>query len=141
MIKTAPLGDDPFGQLSGGLLVLKGMLFGVPDPNALMELDRAHFADDWAFSLDDCGDEYYANDTYFIPLAESPDASRVQTLTICGLLVQYAEQDQTIMEALQRVGFAIVSSTDGDIAGTGWHLKNWVPPPWREDQMRIITMI
>lgn len=117
------------------------MLFDVPDLNTLMYPDRNKFADDWAFSLDDCGEEYYANNTYFIPLAESPDASRVQTLTICGLLVQYAEQDQTAEEALQRVGFAIVSSMDGDIAGTGWHLKNWVPPPWREDQMRTLTII
>lgn len=140
LMKTTPLGDDLLGQLSGGVLVLKGMLFTVLDLKALTEIDKDDYLDNWAFSLDDCGDEYHTNNTYFVSLAESPDAWRVKRLRICGILVQDAKQNQTTETVFQRVGFAIVAPDDGDIAGTGIKLDNWVVPPWREDQLQVITI-
>jgi hypothetical protein len=132
---TTSQNQDPFGKLLGGELRLNCALFKVPSLREMIE-DRENYEDkvehdDWAFSLDDCGDDYFDLSTYFLPLAESPDFSPRDNLHIGGIFVQM-DINCGQKRAFQRIGFAVVSN-DGNIANSGWYCEQWVAPPWPAD--------
>ncbi|KAH8881099.1 HET-domain-containing protein [Thozetella sp. PMI_491] len=134
-------GDDPFGQVTGGELHLKGILFKIPPIALIKESDQLQNEefDAWAFGLDHCGIAYWEDQSFFLPLAISPDASEWDNLVVCGLIVQQAANFEDT-GAYTRVGFAIVSE-DGHIANSGWYCENWVPPPWHHSQQQLIVIV
>jgi len=140
---TIPASIDPFGKLVGGELNLRCVLFKTPSLRDIVEgkddySEKVEF-DDWALSLDDCGEEFYDTETFFLPLAESPDASHRENLELCGILVQ-KDSDHGDGLAFQRIGFAILSR-DGGIGNSGWHCHKWIPPPWPEHVFETITLV
>jgi hypothetical protein len=137
---TVPKNGDSFGQVVGGELVLKGKLFHLPSLKALAELDRGNLAT-YTFSLDDSGDHFHDRDTFFIPLADSPNFSGYKNFTICGLLLQAVEGGVGLQRAFQRVGFAVISNVDGNVADSGYHLENWIPPPWPEEVLQHVVIV
>lgn len=118
-----PKSGDPFGQVAGGELVSKGKLFHLPSLKALAELDRGDLAA-YMFSLDDCGDHFYDKNTFFIPLVDSSNFSMYKELTIYGLFLQAVEGGTGRQGPFQRVGFAVASNVDGNVAHSGCHLEN-----------------
>jgi hypothetical protein len=113
-IQTTPKSGDSFGQLSGGELVLKGKLFHLPSFKLLAGQKQKNLSF-FSFSLDDCGNYFHGADTFFIPLVESSGLSTHEGDMICGLLLQ-AEGGMGRQGTFQRVGFAVVSHVDGDVA-------------------------
>jgi hypothetical protein len=74
--------------------VLKAKLFHLPSFKALAEMERGYLSRR-AFSLDDCGDHFY-HDTFFVPFVDSSKFIAADNgLTVCGLLIQGAEDLQT----------------------------------------------
>ncbi|KAH6869670.1 heterokaryon incompatibility protein-domain-containing protein [Thelonectria olida] len=141
-VQTQSISGDQFGQLTGGHLTVRGILFEFPPLAAFMDdlerfRDRPRF-DDWAMSLDDCGDDYYKNKTWFLPLAVAPAASRRLNLEICGILIQEMD-DCSETTVFTRVGFAIVAN-DGEIANSTWYLNNWILRPWSPEYVKIVTL-
>jgi hypothetical protein len=119
-------------------------MFKVPSLRKMVE-GRENYEDtleydDWALSIDDCGENCFDLETYFLPLAESAEFWLLsEDLVIGGILVQQGS-NLGRERAFQRVGFAAVSN-DGNIANSGWHCEQWAAPPWPEDifQQVIIT--
>jgi hypothetical protein len=118
-------------------------MFKVPSLRKIVE-DRENYEDtvehdDWAFSIDDCGEDCFDLETYFLPLAESSDFSDKINLDFGGILAQ-RDSNCGQKRAFQRIGFVVVSN-DGNIAGSGWRCEKWAAPPWPEDifQQVIIT--
>ncbi|KAH7127392.1 hypothetical protein EDB81DRAFT_764574 [Dactylonectria macrodidyma] len=86
--------NDQFGRLVGGSLSLSGVLFKFPSLTQIMG-DWGSFSenskfDDWALSLDHCGQDYCENETWFLPLAKAPPASTRRGLDICEILIRRA---------------------------------------------------
>ncbi len=141
LAKIEPAGDDPFGQVTGGELHLKGVLFKIPPISRIKETDQVRNLefDDWAFGLDHCGVLYWEIQSFFLPLAISPDISDQANLVICGLIVQQAANFEE-SGAYSRVGFAVVSE-DGDIANSGCYCETWAPRPWQESRKQLIVLV
>jgi len=104
----------------GGELRLSCALFKVPSVREMIK-DRGNYEDKvdhdhWAFRVDDCGEHFFDLETYFLPLAESPDFLRRSNLSIGVILVQM-EPDCGQERAFQHVGFAVVSK-EGNIANS-----------------------
>ncbi|RSM14870.1 hypothetical protein CEP52_000969 [Fusarium oligoseptatum] len=93
-----------------------------------------------ALALDDSGvDDYGGLDTWFLPLAVTSAASKHQDLNICGIILQKA-RGTSETAAYTRIGRVVVSH-DGDIAGTGWLLRGWIPRPWSKDCYQTIEIV
>jgi hypothetical protein len=140
---TISQNQDPYGKLLSGELRLGCALFKVPSVREMI-VDRENYEDKveydhWAFSVDDCGEHFLGLETYFLPLAESPDFSRKRNLSIGGIFVQM-DSNRGQERAFQRVGFAVVSN-DGNIAHSGWHCEQWVAPPWPDDIFQEVILI
>ncbi|RMJ14871.1 hypothetical protein CDV36_005460 [Fusarium kuroshium] len=143
-VETEPTNGDPFGQLCGGTLTLDGVLFKFPHISEML-LDHRNFRqkpsyNGDALALDDCGvDDYGSLDTWFLPLAVSSAASKHPDLNICGIILQKA-RGTSETAAYTRIGRVVVSH-DGDIAGTGWLLRDWIPRPWSKDCYQTIEIV
>ena len=140
--ETTPTNKNPFGQVTGGKLTVKGVLFEAPLLWAMFDGNYDSHFDNWALSLDDITtrDSVGLTDTFFLPLIQSSDASEKRNLTICGIFVQRV-RSQGHRSSFERVGFAIVDEEDGDIANSGWYLKQWISPPWPEELETTIDII
>jgi hypothetical protein len=137
--------NDPFGQVSGGVLIISGILFLIPMPWALFD-PESHInmqdLDEWALSFDDVIniDTAIPEQAFFLPLSKSPDASRSPNLTICGIIIKRLEPPENSNQ-YKRIGFAITNKDDGNIANSGWYLDNWISPPWPETMKREIEIV
>jgi hypothetical protein len=139
-IHTIPASGDPFGQLTGGDLQLKAKFFALPDFKALAGTERADMPA-YAFSLDDCGDDFLDEYTFFVPFVESSTFLDNEELTICGLLLQEKGVEMGRQRTFQRVGFAVISHVNGSVAGTGYRVENWKPPPWSEEELQHVIIL
>lgn len=144
--ETTPKDNDPFGQLLDGRLVLIGALFKIiafgdmePSPSTYFNIDQYRATS--VLVLDDWNNDSRRHDTYFIPLAEIFDTSKIPKYAIFGLLLQEAQLEGSDETVFQRIGLAVVSLEDGDLTGRGMYLKNWVSPPWRDGKLQDITII
>lgn len=141
-IQTESSYGDRFGQLTGGHLIVRGMLFEFPS----LELWARHKEqfykrrqyNPWAFILDDCRDHYHKNKTWFLPVAVSSSAFPETNLSVCGIMVQKTDHSSEVAE-FSRVGFAIVTD-DGEIANSTWYLRDWKPRPWAPELSQVITI-
>jgi hypothetical protein len=52
--------------------------------------DNVNF-DNWGLGFDSCGLQFLDKETYFLPLAESPNASRKEESTIASILVSQTQ--------------------------------------------------
>lgn len=143
-METHPRNGDNFGQLRGGRLTLNGVLFEFPRIGEVLKDHRNFFEKPFyngdALALDDCGvDDYGSSDTWFLPLAVISDASKHPDLNICGIILQKAG-GTTETVAYTRIGYSVVSH-DGDIAGSGWIIPDWIPRPWSEDHFCTIEIV
>ncbi|KAF2662094.1 HET-domain-containing protein [Lophiostoma macrostomum CBS 122681] len=151
-ISTVPINGDPFGQLSGGEIRFKDRLFALSQFRQLAEADRSELAA-YAFSLDDglvpddvslddCDGDWTDDQTFFLPLVESPDYSTWHSeCSVCGLLLQFHWRGLETRRVFQRVGFAVISKADGNVAGSGYHIDEWAAPPWREEDLEVIISV
>ena len=139
-IHTVPANGDPFGQLSNGSITLRGKLFVVPQFRALAETDRSEFAA-FAFSLDDLRDDHWDEETFFLPLVESPDFTTYHYLNICGLLLQLADDGEGPGRAYERIGFAVVEKSNGRIGLVNHRIDNWTPPPWSGNDTEEVVIL
>jgi hypothetical protein len=139
-VKTTPANGDPFGQLISGCLVVRGVLTKFSTIRSLFAGKSLFMEQDVRFSvsLDDCGDFYYDNFTWFLPIArvygyESP---------IHGLLVQESSNANASVERKQftRIGYAKLSE-NGEIADSGIILENWISCPWVEENFEEIVIV
>lgn len=143
-VETQLSNGDPFGQLCGGRLTLFGVLFKFPGIRE-MALKWENFAlkpsySDEGLAFDDCGiDDYGCLDSWFMPVAIASAVSRNPELNICGIVLQKATGTSETV-AYTRVGYAVVSD-DGDIAGSGWLIRDWIPRPWSKDSYRKIEIV
>lgn len=144
-VDTDPVTSDPFGQVSGSVLIISGMLFVIPVPWALFD-PQSHTnmrnLDEWALSFDDVMniDTAVPEQAFFLPLSKSPDASQSPDLTICGIIVKRSDSPEDSNQ-YKRIGLAIVNEDDGHIANSGWYLDNWISPPWPETMKRDIEIV
>ncbi|KAF4458667.1 heterokaryon incompatibility [Fusarium albosuccineum] len=141
-VETQPRDGDHFGQLKGGTLTMGGVMFKFPPLTLLMgdwdSFTRNASSDEWALGLDDCGKHYYESETWFLPLALAPDVSPREGLDIPGILLQKATESST-RSKFTRVGYAVVNH-DGEIAGSGWFVKNWIQRPWGQEHYCTVTV-
>ncbi|RSL66577.1 hypothetical protein CEP54_003737 [Fusarium duplospermum] len=143
-VDTQPNNGDHFGQLCGGSLTLDGVLFEFPRISDML-LDHPNFVRKTSYNvdalaLDDCGvDDYGGSDTWFLPLAVTSAASRHPGLNICGIILQKARGNSETA-AYTRIGRAVVSH-DGDIAGSGWLIRDWISRPWSKDYYQTIEIV
>ncbi|KAJ4213319.1 hypothetical protein NW759_011161 [Fusarium solani] len=143
-VETQLSNGDPFGQLCGGRLTLFGVLFKFPGIREMV-LKWENFAlkpsySDEGLAFDDCGiDDYGCLDSWFMPVAIASAVSRNPELNICGIVLQKATGTSETV-AYTRVGYAVVSD-DGDIAGSGWLIRDWIPRPWSKDSYRKIEIV
>ena len=140
---TTPQNQDSFGRLLGGELRLRCTMFKVPSLRKMVE-DKENYVentahDEWALSFDDCGEHFFDLQTYFLPLAESPNISRMDDLRIGGILVQM-DSDCGQDRVFQRIRFAVVSN-DGNIANSGWYCDQWLAPPWPDNIVLEVVII
>jgi hypothetical protein len=96
----------------------------------------------FAFSLDDYDDELCDAPTLFLPLVDSPNHSLFpHGWNICGLLLQYDDNGPEAGKVFQRVGFAVISDADGDVARSGYHVDEWISPPWGEEDLEVVVIV
>jgi hypothetical protein len=144
-VRTDSANQNPFGQVTGGVLTVHGVLFEIPIPWALFD-GHSHRSsqriDDWALGFDDVAgiDRGDSAEIFFLPLVESPDASEESNLTICGILLEQVQVHRRPC-VFKRVGFAIVDGEVGDIANTGWFLKQWKSPQWPAKLTKTIDIV
>jgi hypothetical protein len=123
---------------------LFGVLFKFPGIREMV-LKWENFAlkpsySDEGLAFDDCGiDDYGCLDSWFMPVAIASAVSRNPELNICGIVLQKATGTSETV-AYTRVGYAVVSD-DGDIAGSGWLIRDWIPRPWSKDSYRKIEIV
>ena len=126
-----------------------GVLFKFPGIREMV-LDWENFArkpsySDGGLDFDDCGiddygiDDYGCLDSWFMPVTIASGASRRPELKICGIVLRKATGTPETV-AYTRVGYAVVSD-DGDIAGSGWLIRDWVPRPWSKYSYRKIEIV
>jgi hypothetical protein len=140
-ISTTPANGDPFGQLTGGDISLKGKLFSLPDFRALSLVNGSGLPVD-AFSLDRNDDSVFNNRTFFLPLVESLDYMLYDdSLTICGLLLQFADCVMSETAVFRRVGFTVISNANGTVGRTSHRILNWTSPPWSEEDLGTIVIV
>ncbi|RSM19465.1 hypothetical protein CDV31_001625 [Fusarium ambrosium] len=143
-VETQPRNGDPFGQVCGGCLTLNGVLFEFPRISEML-LHHRNFLQKpsykgHALAFDDCGiDDYGCLDSWFLPLAVASEEARYADLTIWGIILQ---KTTGLSEAVAytRVGHAVVSR-DGDIAGSGWLIPDWIPQPWEKHRYQKIEIV
>ncbi|KAH8743415.1 heterokaryon incompatibility protein-domain-containing protein [Hyaloscypha sp. PMI_1271] len=121
-VTTTLASGDRFGNLIGGSLVVRGVLTRFPTIRSLFACQSPLVEQDirFAVNLDDCGDFYYDNITWFLPVArvyepESP---------IRGLLVQESSNASVEKQQFTRIGYAKLSES-GEIANSGVFLEDW----------------
>ena len=136
-VDTDPVTSDPFGQVSGSVLIISGMLFAIPVPWALFDAQshtNMRNLDEWALSFDDVMniDMAVPEQAFFLFLSKSPDASQSPDLTICEIIVKRSESTEGSIQ-YKRIGFAVVNQDDGHIANSGWYLDDWISPPCARD--------
>lgn len=100
----------------------------------------------YTFSLDECygdgDDDWLTDPVYFLPLAEAPRyTSWDNELTICGLLLERYRNEHIARRLFQRVGFVVVSITDGNVAGSDYFVDEWKPPPWRAEELELVVVV
>lgn len=143
---TTSANQDQFKEVVAGELRLRCVMYKVPKLRDMIK-DKERYLDTLeydarGFSVDDCGWQFLdteTDETYFLPLVESPDASLKDNLQICGLLV---ERDSSYEQqpTFQRIGFAAVTD-DGDIANSGWVCQDWISPPWPDRMAQVVTIV
>ncbi|KAF5013963.1 hypothetical protein FDECE_51 [Fusarium decemcellulare] len=141
-VETQPRNGDHFGQLEGGTLTMYGVMFEFPSLTLLMgdwdSLSSDVRFNELALSLDDCGKHYYEFETWFLPLAQAHGPSFEQGLDIHGILLQKATESSTTSN-FTRVGRAVVNR-EGEIAGSGRFIKNWIQQPWSQEHYCTVTI-
>jgi hypothetical protein len=91
------------------------------------------------FSWDDFRHEFHDKDTRFIPLVDSLLNRSPKTLPFTASS-RGQEGETGLQRAFQRVGFAGISPIDGNVAGSGFRLKNWKPLPWPEEELQHVVI-
>ena len=112
----------------------------MPNFENLARTEKAYFVP-YAFVLDDGGSDWFSTHTFILPLVETPDTYDSGSHSdIWGLFLQI-ETTSSQGVYFKRVGFGMVTSTDGHIAYSGHYLDDWTPPLWSEDDLEIITIV
>jgi hypothetical protein len=140
-VQTAPLVGDEFGQVASGYIYLRGKAFLIPDIDRILEhmWEEVWQLDAWHLGLDDYSLPDELDETHFLPLAELESDLVDDKYVFWGLLLHSVENPSGF-QTFQRIGFARVSR-DGSIAGSGYDVHSWIPPPWPPENLGIIKLI
>jgi len=154
-INTIPQNGDPFGELVGGELVLKGRLFRFSNFRAWVDdRDRGSrvywddFYGDYDSFLDmiddfiDVEHDFKDKDTFFVPLAEySGFLESEKESPIFGLVLGRAKGGMGEQGAFRRLALAAISDVDGSVRRSCFFVKDWKPPPWPEEELQQVVIV
>lgn len=147
-IKTDPVViDDPFGQVSGGKLQLRGCLFRLSYSPPILKRDGSqtsslpNFDDVETAIFDERRPDILEEVSFFLPLAVSPLPSDYpKGRMIRGLVVQRTPEFQKF-GTYRRVGCAKMTEAGREEFGGFWSCENWTDRPWPESQRQTIVII